>query len=72
MAFVEITLLNFSRQQFSRSVMVLFITASVNRDVVCTRMADTLNTRLNKCLYYKIIVATLQTFCLTVFGVIGY
>jgi len=52
--------------------MVLFITASVNRDVVCTRMADTLNTRLNKCLYYKIIVATLQTFCLTVFGVIGY
>jgi len=28
-------LLNFSRQQFSRSVIVSLITASVNRDVVC-------------------------------------
>jgi len=34
--FVKITLLNFSRQQFSRSVMVTLITTSVNRDVVCS------------------------------------
>ena len=34
-AFVKITLFYFSRQQFSRSVVVSLITASVNRDVVC-------------------------------------
>ena len=34
--FVKITLVNFSRQQFSVSVIMSLITASVNRDVVCT------------------------------------